>query len=1121
MPTAALIKALVGPAAYARGRVYADQGRVEGVADRPVGTAALRRQGVKRTLVATVRGSRRSPYICTIQLGGSRAETPLSSTCTCPVGLDCKHVAAALLEYSRRIDGEPGSDAGGAPATAAGRTPASRTQWEKELGDLAAPAPPRPPTFNTPPIGLQVSFTHGMNRASMYSSPDRVRRGAHLDAVMRVGLRPLTQGRSGRWIRTGISWNDIASFSEYQRNDRVDALRALFVLAAPTNRYQIPDTVWLDQAPGAAVWAALVKVAQLDIPFLSDTADRAPIEIATARASTAATISARPDGGLELVANFHSPDADLDAALKLGADPIGIPAHGLAIMGEADKHAILVPTENAVDSGVLRLIKRRTPLMIPADDTARFYEQSLPALSARIDHIEFVGGNEYSRPTPILTFVIGIDEHHNAQATARWRYCIGAARVAEYAAGDPALVSPDDADGMRDRQAESAVWHAAHASAAIAGLLGRIGGAEGGVLRTAGEHTASLVARTLPAIDADIEGRSDIRVERVGAAPRYRIASDMDVTVSADQTSDRDWFSLRIRINVAGKEVPMVDVFTALARGADEMLVDGVTLVSLSDPRLDRLREAIETARQMQDARRDEIRVGRFNVQLFEELDDLGLLDDRADLWRSRVGSLRAAPAADAPIPATLHATLREYQDYGYQWLAYRIDRQLGGILADDMGLGKTLQTLAAIARQRERHPDSGPFLVVAPTSVVGNWSTEARKFAPSLVTRTVESTQRRRGSTIAEVANGADIVVTSYALLRLEAPAYNQIAWSGMIVDEAQFVKNHNSVGYRTVRDLPAPVKIALTGTPLENNLMELWSIMSIVCPGLLPDAKTFSTRIEKPISKDHDTALIGRLRGVIAPFVLRRTKEVVAGDLPEKIEQVTDVVLNARHRKVYDLYLQRERGRVLGLVENLDQHRIEVLRSLSILRQASLDVSLVDEEHAQVASSKLEVLFEMLSEILADGHNVLIFSQFTRFLGKVRNRLSEMNVEHAYLDGRTRNRSKQIERFTNGDAQVFLISLKAGGFGLNLTSADYCILLDPWWNPAAEAQAVDRAHRIGQTRQVMVYRLVSVGTIEQKVMALKADKSALFSAVVDGGDPGEQSKVALSKDDIRALIE
>jgi SNF2 family DNA or RNA helicase len=421
-------------------------------------------------------------------------------------------------------------------------------------------------------------------------------------------------------------------------------------------------------------------------------------------------------------------------------------------------------------------------------------------------------------------------------------------------------------------------------------------------------------------------------------------------------------------------------------------------------------------------------------------------------------------------------------------------------VLADDMGLGKTIQTLALMCSVRERNKQAGPFLVVAPTSVVGNWAAEAARFAPGLRTAAVSETFAKSGVSPTELFADADLVVTSYALFRIDFESYAGTGWEGLILDEAQFVKNHQSKAYQCARKLDAPFKLAITGTPLENNLMELWTLTSIVAPGLFPSPRRFAEFYQKPIEKEGNSALLAKLRSRVRPLMLRRTKEQVISDLPPKQEQVLEVVLNPRHAKVYQTHLQRERQKVLGLLEDVNKNRFTIFQSLTLLRQLSLDATLVDESLHGVRSSKLDVLFEQLEDVIGEGHRALIFSQFTGFLDKVRQRLIADGVPFAYLDGSTRNRTEVVEEFKTGTAPLFLISLKAGGFGLNLTEADYVFILDPWWNPASEAQAVDRTHRIGQAKNVMVYRLVARDTIEEKVMALKAKKSRLFADVMSG---------------------
>lgn len=428
------------------------------------------------------------------------------------------------------------------------------------------------------------------------------------------------------------------------------------------------------------------------------------------------------------------------------------------------------------------------------------------------------------------------------------------------------------------------------------------------------------------------------------------------------------------------------------------------------------------------------------------------------------------------------------------------------------------MQSLALICHARAVRPADAPFLIVAPTSVVSNWTSECARFAPELTVVAVTETQARRGESLAAMIEGADVVLTSYTLFRLDFPEYTAADWSALILDEAQFTKNHQSKVYQCARRLEAPLKLAITGTPMENNLMELWSLLSISAPGLFANPTQFGDYYRKPIEKLSDTALLAQLRRRIKPLVLRRTKEQVATELPAKQEQALEVELEPRHRKIYDTHLQRERQKVLGLIGDMNKNRFTIFRSLTLLRQLSLDATLVDDTYTNVRSAKIEALFEQLGDVIAGGHRALVFSQFTGFLVKVRARLDAEGVSYCYLDGKTHNRASVLEQFKGGGAPVFLISLKAGGFGLNLTDADYCFLLDPWWNPATEAQAVDRTHRIGQTRNVMVYRLIAKDTIEEKVMALKARKSQLFSSVMNADSMLNSS---LSVADIRGLFE
>lgn len=352
---------------------------------------------------------------------------------------------------------------------------------------------------------------------------------------------------------------------------------------------------------------------------------------------------------------------------------------------------------------------------------------------------------------------------------------------------------------------------------------------------------------------------------------------------------------------------------------------------------------------------------------------------------------------------------------------------------------------------------------------------------------------------------------------MRLEAEDYGKPSFSGLVLDEAQAIKNPTTAVHRAVQNVHARWHVAVTGTPMENSVTDLWSIFRVVVPGLFPSWKRFSDVFRRPIESGRDPEALGRLRRLTAPFLLRRTKEQVAPDLPDKVESVVDVQLSEEHRRIYDQYLTRERQRLLGLLDDFSRNRMNVLTSLTRLRQLALDPALVDPKYEDVGSAKIDLLLDQLDQIVPRGHQALVFSQFTSFLRRIRAALEQRGIAVAYLDGATRDRAGAIRSFRSGDRSVFLISLKAGGTGLTLTEADYVYVMDPWWNPAAEAQAVDRAHRIGQTKKVNVYRLSADDTIEQKVLALQGRKRELVGAVVDGqGASGS----AITADDIRELL-
>ncbi|MBB1008599.1 DEAD/DEAH box helicase, partial [Dietzia sp. SLG510A3-3B2-2] len=354
--------------------------------------------------------------------------------------------------------------------------------------------------------------------------------------------------------------------------------------------------------------------------------------------------------------------------------------------------------------------------------------------------------------------------------------------------------------------------------------------------------------------------------------------------------------------------------------------------------------------------------------------------------------------------------------------------------------------------------------------------------------------------------------------VLRLDAESYAGIEWAGVILDEAQQAKNPTSKLFAALAGLRADFLLAVTGTPMENNLTELWAVAALSCRGVLPDAKDFRAQYRTPIEKNGDTAALERLRRRLRPFLLRRRKELVAGELPPRTDAVMEIELSATHRRLYERELARQRASLLALLDDFEANRISILAGLTVLRRLCLDASLIDPAHAGVASAKTDELIAALREVVAEGHRALVFSQFTTYLDTVVDRLRAEGITVAHLDGRTTDRAGAVGEFTEGGAQVFCLSLKAGGVGLNLVGADYVFLLDPWWNPATEAQAVDRAHRIGQTRPVLVYRMVARDTIEERVVELQRRKAELFASVLDSG---EHFSAALTADDLRGLLD
>ena len=575
------------------------------------------------------------------------------------------------------------------------------------------------------------------------------------------------------------------------------------------------------------------------------------------------------------------------------------------------------------------------------------------------------------------------------------------------------------------------------------------------------------------------------------------------VSAHARVSSGVDWLSLQMSFDAEGVVVAEDELRACLERGRHIVKLEDGSYAPVDPDEvggvLERMAEIYATSGRQKKLPLSQ--AGR--VQDLMEMVGQAKVSTSARQLFDQLGDLEAVPAI--PKPRTVKATLRPYQKEGFSWLVFLHQLGSGGILADDMGLGKTLEAIALLAWAKNKEKQKLN-LVVAPTSVVPNWEREIAKFAPGLKAVIWQGQHRHKRK---DELQDADVMITSYALLRRDEDLLAELDFRYVILDEAQHIKNPMSQTARAAKKLPSDRRLALTGTPIENRLSEIWSIMDFVSPGLLGKLKEFEERVARPIDRgDEETAR--KLRSTIQPFVLRRTKAEVAKDLPEKIEQEIVVPLAESQSTLYKQIVTEVRKSVLSEVQakGIAKSQIQILAALTRLRQVACDprlMKLEGKEFENADSGKLAALREIVAEAIEGGHRVLVFSQFVSMLTLIRRALEEDGVAYEYLDGSTKDRLDKVDHFNDDESvPVFLISLKAGGTGLNLTGADTVIHFDPWWNPAVEDQATDRAHRIGQTKVVTVYRLIAEGTVEEKILQLSAKKRALVSNVLSSeGSP------------------
>lgn len=616
----------------------------------------------------------------------------------------------------------------------------------------------------------------------------------------------------------------------------------------------------------------------------------------------------------------------------------------------------------------------------------------------------------------------------------------------------------------------------------------------------------------------------------------YRLAAasgDIDAEL---ESSGIDWFELALGIEIDGERRDLAPVVAALV-AAPDFTLDSIKLLAEQSghfylPLADGRHLSVAAARflplvlalhglRLSGASVDgqgKIKLSRADVVPLLALENEEFAFRGADNLRRLAGLLKARGLTGPRLPEGFCAELRPYQAQGVAWLDLLCESGLGGVLADDMGLGKTVQMLALLALEKARGNLTDPALIVGPTSLMSNWFNEAQKFAPDLKVLVLHGADRKQN--FAAIARH-DIVLTTYPLIARDRDVLLTRDWHMAVLDEAQTVKNPDAATTRWLREVKARHRFCLTGTPMENHLGELWSIMSFVNPGYLGDKTTFSRQWRTPIEKRADKGRAAALAQRVKPFLLRRTKAEVVTELPAKSEIVERIELEGSQRDLYNSIRLAMSDKVRKAIQErgLARSHIIVLEALLRLRQVCCDPALLKlDDGIERRSAKLERLLEMVLELLSEGRKIIVFSQFTSMLALVQSRFDAERVRYSVLTGETRDRKGAIERFQNGASDVFLISLKAGGVGLNLTAADTVMIFDPWWNPAVEEQAIDRAHRIGQDKPVFVYRLVAAGTIEEKMDELKARKRALADSLFERDG---RIAAALTEEDVRSLFE
>jgi superfamily II DNA or RNA helicase len=1106
------------------GRVYRRQGRVVGFDERPP------------EITAEVRGSSPIPYQVKIKvMAADRQGLRIEGACSCPVGAYCKHIAAALIEsctlYPDRAAApreELNAATSGRQAQVEESLPPQISQWIAALErSQSADSEYFPPdaqnrllyVFSLP------EFRHAPSQIMVEAVSARVlKSGGFSNSVSKPELSTLLSDNPPRYIRPSdvkiVRLLSVARGTAYSGPIRLkdDVGWEIIEAAIATGRAR------LDSILGVPLRLGPNRAGKIAWRLGDDSHLRPAIEVEQKLASFLATPPGYLDRTAGVVGRLELGVEPRIAAAVLGAPPV--PARLAArVAGLIEQRAPQAAAARPASAAPpLRIEQSPVPML-------RLFRAELPV---EIPESQMHRRQSWHYAPPFETENV---------ALARLSFRYGAATLTE---GEAAPVVTTVAHG----RVLEIVRRPADEAAAVAQLRAHgLASAADIRLGTPARHQRDFLPEedefgwfdflyyALPALR---EAGFVIEVDE--DFPHRLLRADGAFEIGLRDSSGFDWFELDLGVTIDGVRVDLIGAICKLIASPffnaagyqpfedeDEPLYlplpDGRCLAMLGS-RLMPIVQAIHdlscaqalfnSAGTLRLSRGDAAAIAAFEDATLEA----GVIFRGGEALRAmgrrlkEVGGLpRRSP------PENFAAVLRPYQAEGLSWLSFLREVGLGGILADDMGLGKTVQALALIAGEKSESRLDKPALIIAPTSLMANWRLEAEKFAPDLRVLTLHGLDRKdRFVAIAD----SDLVLTTYPLIGRDKEVLKAQSWSLLILDEAQTVKNPDATTTRLIRELSARQRFALTGTPLENHLGELWSLFDVVSPGFLGDRAWFTKAFRTPIEKHGDKERARHLARRVKPFLLRRTKEQVASELPPKTEIVERIEMEPEQRDVYESIRLAMHAKVRAAIaaKGLNRSRIIVLDALLKMRQACCDprlLKLTGKPMAMAGSAKLERLDELLDELVAEDRRILIFSQFTSMLDFIRPRVDAKNLGYSLLTGETRDRPREIQAFQNGEKRLFLISLKAGGVGLNLTAADTVILYDPWWNPAVEEQAIDRAHRIGQDKPVFVHKLVMSQTIEEKMEEMKARKRQLAESLFDAdGAP----TLAMTEGDIDMLF-